>query len=220
MAAQLSDNAWIKLLLPLSETPLSDEQWSAISGKKLPPNARPIIARAITLYRVYEAASAASKTPATTRKLLATAAKQSDQLRKLVMQLTVNPRAVLGIALAMPSGSSSKQLEARRQLEEAAKILALVNELFSTASGRIVGGRTGAHEKSVTINLFVSTLDQIYRHFLGSGLTRSSKGIHTPRDFVKAVFRVAGPKVSEVQIEEAMKRIIKGRGKIPKVSTI
>src|SRR5581483_8875707 len=209
MVENLSNPDWIRLL-PLTETPLTSEQWSAIAG--------PNIARAITLYKMLNDAQAASATPADTRRLLGLGAEQAKSLAHVLEKISSNSRAVVGLRLA--SGEQSRLSPVQPvSAEGLSNAVATLNDLstwLASGSRKIAGGRAGAHERSVIINLFIRVLRDIYLHFTGCDFTRTGKGKHTPRDFVRAVFMVADPSVRHAQIEEALKRQVKARGEITK----
>ena len=78
---------------------------------------------------------------------------------------------------------------------------------------RVASASPGAHREAVNATLFVGELDKILRHFTRRSINRSGKGRPTPRDFVQTVFRAADPDIGSAAIEEAMKRVIKGRGR-------
>jgi hypothetical protein len=215
MVENLSDLGWTRLL-PRAETPVTNEQWSAIAGPDLPADARPYIARAITLYTIVNNAHAASATPADTRRLTGLGAEQAKSLAHVLEKISSNPRAIVGLRLASGEQSRSPPVQpvSAEGLRNAVATLNDLSTWLASGSRKIAGGRAGAHERSLIINLFVSTLRDIYFHFTGRDFSRATKGKHTPRDFVCAVFKIADPSVRPAQIEEALKRQVKARGEI------
>lgn len=215
MVENLSNPGCIRLLPP-TETPLTSEQWSAIAGPNIPAEARPYIARAITLYKKLDDARVASATPGDAQRLLGLGVEQAKNLANTLEKISSNPRAIVGLRLA--SGEQSRlppvQPVSAERLSNAVATLIDLSTWLASGSRKIAGGRAGAHERSVMINLFVSILRDIYFHFTGRDFSRASKGKHTPRDFVRAVFKIADPSVRPAQIEEALKRQVKARGEI------
>lgn len=205
------------LSLPIADTKITDEQWAEIAAcGELREEARPLIERAIAQYMLFDQAFGAIGSPAVTRKFLADLAKKTEGFRADIKKAAKSPLAILVLALAIPDGrgAPTRQTEVKGHLKEANAGLRRLSRWLEAASSRIAAGRSGAHGSALKNALFVKILDEILFELTGTGISRSNKGRHTPRDFIQAAFRIAGPGVSNAAIEEAMKRVIKGRGEI------
>lgn len=203
--------------LPIGGSGITDKQWAhivACSG--LPPEARSLIERAIAQYKIFDQALQRTAPPGTTRKSLAELATKIEALSVELEGVAENPLAIVGLALAIEDGEGNvaRQAEVRNRLKAADTKLRTLSHWLKSASARVAVGRPGAHGAAVKNSLFVKTLNDVLLQFTGKGISRSGKGRPTPRDFVQAVFRVADPGVHETAIEEAMKRVIRGRGEI------
>jgi hypothetical protein len=210
-------------VLPLIPAPLSDEQWQeVIRCSELPPPARPVIARAIAMYRVFEDARRRSRTPAETRALVVGASKLASTLRSNIAQLLRNPRAIVNLTLTLepPSDFARKMNErlAENRMANTIDVLDQLSEWFSAAAKKIPKVRPGAKEKALQIQLLVAVLDRILLHFRGKGITRSNKKGNRSREYILTICRLADPKARHFPIEDAMKRQIRSRGRIRKSS--
>jgi hypothetical protein len=103
---------------------------------------------------------------------------------------------------------------ARRELQSVISNLDALRVRLSSAVDRVAQGRSGAHQRSVLINLLVVSLSRIFEDFTRKRISRSQKGGNTSIDFISAVFRVADPSVGASSIDEATKHLIKSRGGI------
>ena len=95
------------------------------------------------------------------------------------------------------------------------RMLGRIEEL-ETLKGWLTLGKTRLIAKPSGANAsnrywLARQLDGIFHEYTGRALNRSSKGAHTPRDFVTAVFRMADPEIGHRWIEQAIREVLKGR---------
>lgn len=203
--------------LPLVPVSLTDEQWDdVVRSSNLPPEARPLVGRAIAMYRAMEGTRSASGS-ASTRALLEDLSRHASQLHELMTTVLNNPRAILALTLALYprqdfGRSMGKKLVDKNIRKKIADIERLAN-WFSTAVMRVAKGGPGARQRAFQIQMLIIALDKILEQFKKQRINRSGKGTATSRDYITAVCAIADQTIGSSSIEEAMKRLIKTRGK-------
>jgi hypothetical protein len=208
---QVASDAWT-CVLPVKPPELTEDQWQIFaSGSGLPEAIRPRITAAIAFYQIANRTRLSSRTPAETKKLLAETAKRATDLQNLLAGVAQNPLAALGSALAQNRGSIGRT---DPDITRAARAIGELSDWMNLASKRVAGGNSGAHLRSVQINLTISLLNRIYQEFKGRPLSRTQKakkGEKTPIEFVQAFFQIADPSVGRSSIDEALKRLSQTR---------
>jgi hypothetical protein len=217
MEGELMKSLDLSILLPICGVEISNARWTEIiKASGLPDEARPFVERAIMLHKLFNQAIAPSATPAAARQFLTDLAKRADALCDELDRTAANPLAlvVLGLAIGEGQGKSLRPDIAKVRLKDAAADVAKLSTWVKAGRSRVIGGRPGPRRRADATTIFVQVLDQILQDHTGKRIDRSNKGHRTSRDFVQAVFRLADPKIGKATIEEAMKRVIKARGRV------
>jgi len=207
--------------LPIEPVELSDSQWEKIvRHSNLPDDARLLVGRVVAFYRVSDKALHSSQTPVQTRALLGKLAKLTNDLRNGLADLSNDRRAIVCLTLAIDPpqdfGNAMGDRVANRDLADAIKNLTALAKWLSDAQSRVTKSKPGARAKAILTQLVVFTLDKILLRYCGEGISRSIKRTNKSREYIKAVISIADPSVPVRAIEEAMKRQIKSRGRIPR----
>jgi hypothetical protein len=160
-------------ILPFDPVPLTDEQWTEIVGNSsLPTEARPIIGRAIALYRRYQANIDASKSAAETRAELDRLREHAEVLRMGLETAMANPTAhfALTVPLPPPGGWIGTVPESRdeghRRLANSLDDLRRIEHWIGLARDRIQPQKPGAKRRAAPAGLLVHNLNHIlvFRH--------------------------------------------------------
>jgi hypothetical protein len=200
-------------LLPPQPYEMSEAQWSKIvTASAMPDQARPLVGRAISLYRL----ASPVPSPHETRRLLLNTAKLMSELYEQLRLIENNRLALLVLARSTEDELSPPEANKRvkRKLSLANKQLLISSDWIKTSASRVASAKPGAHGKSLTMSLFILVLEKIWEQFKGAPISRSGKGKSNSRLFIEAVFSVADPTVGKSSIDESMKRVIRGRGGI------
>ena len=197
-------------ILPYKPVRLTEEQWTEIvhySG--LPDSVRPIIGRAIALYREYQASIDASMTAAKTRVELDRMSKDTAAVRTRLIKAMANPEAryALTVPIPLPNTIPEPRHEAHRRLETVVAELQRISQWFGLARDRVTDTKSGAKRRAAPTGLLVHNLDQILTQFTGRRIKRSKK----MRQYVRMVCEIADPNIGPGTIDEA----IKDQAKIP-----
>jgi len=152
--------------------------------------------------------------------LLGKLAKLTNDLRNGLADLSNDRRAIVCLTLAIDPpqdfGNAMGDRVANRDLADAIKNLTALAKWLSDAQSRVSKSKPGARAKAILTQLVVFTLDKILLRYCGEGISRSIKRTNKSREYIKAVISIADPSVPVRAIEEAMKRQIKSRGRIPR----
>jgi hypothetical protein len=192
-----------------------DEQWKAIvASSNLPDEARYSIGWAILRYRAGDQARQRSGS-AETRSSLQKSIQAISKLRRQSAELLDNARALTVLARSLrPSHGVADGTLARQTITKAILDLDEQSKWLSSAIPRVAKSGPGAREKSILLAFLVHDLDKVRQQYGQRPITRSTKRIDNSRDYITAVCRIADPTIGGASIDEAMKRVIKGRGGI------
>jgi hypothetical protein len=200
------------ITLPGEPHHLTDAQWSDIARySDLPPEARPLIGKAIALFREVE--KAGRFTSGQTRKQLRQLRKETLGVHTKLAEAMANPHAhfALTVPIAKPGTHPEPRLQAQRRLEGHLDNLQRLATWFELAENRVDIMKPGANRKAVNVHWLVGMLDTILKEHTGRKISRSNKRHNTTREYIVAVLKIADLKIKSGTIGRAMQERIKLR---------
>lgn len=201
------------ILIPPDQT-LTSEQWQDIKEKShLPDEARDQIEQAIIFYRICKS-TIGGKSPAQIKKNLKNLTIQAKKLDASLKDLADQTLAMVVLSSIQnpqtiqpynPASASERIAELQRHLAD-------LSDWIQDGHNKLGNWRPGAGQRKILLTLFIHSLDGIYLEFRGEHIKRTTKEKANATDYIRAVCRVADPKIGNGSIDEAMKTIITAHG--------
>lgn len=205
------DIEWVRI--ETSDFHMSDDAWERIGPRHaLPDEARGRIDDRIRCFLAFERGMK-DRDPATARSRLESAVKATDALIEALKSLPLEAVNALTLLEATARNHISANVNPLHMFDR--MLLSRIEELeklkgwLALGASRLVAKPSG--DNASNRYWLASELDVLFHKYTGRRLDRSSKGSHTPRDFVAAVFKLADPRIGDGSIEQALREVQKHR---------